>query len=91
MLDDKQTENIEYEKRLAAFKKRYNLKEINTSKTTASAFCISDYTLRLSRSTGKLLGTEAPKYTKYGRAVRYHAPNLMSWNEKFNKAELDNE
>jgi hypothetical protein len=71
-----------YEEKLQSFKIRHNLQEVNTSKEFASAFKFSDFTVRLSRSTGQLLGAKAPKHTNYGRIVRYHAGNLMTWFEE---------
>lgn len=71
-----------YEEKLQAFKKRHNLQEVNTSKEAALAIRVADYTMRLSRSTGQLLGTKAPHHVNYGRAVRYHAGELMDWFEQ---------
>jgi hypothetical protein len=71
-----------YEEKLQSFKKRHDLKEVNTSREAAFALTVSDFTMRLSRSTGQLLGTKAPKNTNYGRAVRYHAGDLMAWFEE---------
>jgi hypothetical protein len=71
-----------YEEKLQSFKTRHNLQEVNTSKEFASAFKFSDFTVRLSRSTGQLLGAKAPVHTNYGRIVRYHAGNLMTWFEE---------
>jgi hypothetical protein len=71
-----------YEEKLRSFKKRHDIKEVNTSKEAAFALTVSDFTMRLSRSTGQLLGTKAPKHTNYGRAVRYLAGDLMAWFEQ---------
>lgn len=71
-----------YDERLQSFKKRHNLQEVNTSKEAAFTLRVSDFTMRLSRSTGMLLGTNAPNHSKYGRAVRYHAGDLMNWFEQ---------
>lgn len=84
MSTNKQTSQF-YEEQLQNFKQRHNLKEINTSKEAANALRVSDFTMRLSRSTGQLLGTKAPKHTNYGRAVRYLAEDLMNWVNKIEK------
>ena len=76
------------EVKLQSFKSRYQLHELNTSKETAIALRVSDFTLRLSRSTGQLLGKKAPKHVNYGRTVRYHAADLMLWLEQFNELEV---
>lgn len=77
--------NASHEDQLKNFKARHNLKELNTSKEAAEALRVSDFTLRLSRSTGKLLGIKAPKHINYGRAVRYQASDLMAWIETDDK------
>jgi hypothetical protein len=78
-----------YEERLQAFKERHNLHEVSTSKEIAFAIRVSDFTMRLSRSTGQLLGTKAPKHTNYGRAVRYHGGDLMAWFEQNENQDKD--
>ncbi|MEP7703445.1 hypothetical protein [Paraglaciecola sp. 25GB23A] len=81
--------NSSYEERLQAFKQRHNLQEVNTSKEAAAACRVSDFTMRLSRSTGQLLGTPAPKHKKYGRTVRYYAADLMEWHEQGSNQEAE--
>tara|TARA_R110002167_G_scaffold312599_1_gene518247 strand:- start:531 stop:836 length:306 start_codon:yes stop_codon:yes gene_type:complete len=78
-----------YEEQLQAFKKRLNLQEVNTSKEAAFALRVSDFTMRLSRSTGKLLGVKAPRHVNYGRTVRYKAADLMAWLEQSESQEKD--
>jgi hypothetical protein len=78
-----------HEEKLQSFKKRHDIKEVNTSKEAAFALTVSDFTMRLSRSTGQLLGTKAPKHTNYGRAVRYHAGDLMAWFEQNENQDKD--
>lgn len=65
--------------RVEIFKVKFNLRELNTSKEAAEALRVSDFTMRLSRSTGELLGAESPRHVNYGRSVRYYAKDLMEW------------
>ncbi len=41
------------------------------------------YTLRRSRSTGKLAGVTAPKYRRIGRKITYPPPWLVEWRDQF--------
>ena len=51
-----------------------------TSKEAADLIGVTEYTLRLSRSTGKLWGMDTPKYYKLGyRTVRYSKPDIDAW------------
>jgi len=53
------------------------------SKGAAEYLELSDATLRKSRSTGTLLGKEAPKHTKYGGRIRYHLDDLAEFKGSF--------
>ena len=44
---------------------------------------VSPVTMKISRSTGVLLGAAAPKFLKMGRVVRYEAPILRDWIRQF--------
>ena len=61
-----------------------------TSIESASRFGIADTTLRISRTTGKLFGVDAPKHIKLGRTVRYRPEELDNWLAQF-EAEVEKE
>jgi len=44
---------------------------------------ISEYTLRRSRTTGKLLGKKSPAYRKMGRKIVYDLETLRTWINQF--------
>lgn len=54
-----------------------------TSKQAAEALGYSEYTLRLSRTTGTLAGVQAPAFVKLGRSVRYKQSDLNNWQAQF--------
>ena len=54
-----------------------------TSQQAASHLQYSEYTLRLSRSTGILAGVQAPPFFKLGRSVRYKKSDLDNWLAQF--------
>ncbi|WP_086480764.1 helix-turn-helix domain-containing protein [Oceanospirillum sanctuarii] len=54
-----------------------------TSAQAAEALGFSEYTLRLSRTTGKLAGVQAPPFLKVGRSVRYKQADLFEWLAQF--------
>ena len=56
---------------------------LQTSIEAANRFGIADTTLRISRTTGKLFGVDAPKHIKLGRTVRYRPEELESWLAQF--------
>lgn len=58
-------------------------KEIFTSQQAAGYLEYSEYTLRLSRSTGTLAGVQAPPFFKLGRSVRYKKSDLDNWLAQF--------
>lgn len=66
-----------------------NLSQINFDKPRfsdheAAAFIgCSSYTLKRSRTTGTLLGVEAPVHVKMGRMVRYERATLEEWLSQF--------
>ena len=62
----------------AVFEKPY----LNTKEAAIFINC-SPYTLRLSRSTGKLFGVDAPLYKKRNRSVVYSRTSLESWENQF--------
>lgn len=55
---------------------------LDTIEAAAFLNC-SPYTLRLSRSTGHLLGVNAPTYKKRGRSVTYSTDRLKEWESQF--------
>ncbi len=58
-------------------------KLLYTSKEAAQMIGCSEYSLRLSRLNGMLMGVDAPKSIKIGKkSVRYEAEELHSWVEK---------
>lgn len=60
------------------------LPPLNTHQAAAEIGC-AEYTLRLSRTTGILLGKLAPKYRKLGRKVIYYHEDLQAFLEQFEK------
>lgn len=57
--------------------------ELLTSAQTAEFLGFSEYTVRLSRTTGKLAGVQAPAFIKMGRNVRYKKADLSEWLGQF--------
>jgi hypothetical protein len=55
---------------------------LNTKEAAIFINC-SPYTLRLSRSTGKLFGVDAPLYKKRNRSVVYSRSSLELWENQF--------
>jgi hypothetical protein len=65
---------------------KHNFDKPNLDTTEAAAFLnCSPYTLRLSRSTGKLFGVSAPSYKKRGRSVIYLTERLKEWESQFDE------
>ncbi|MAC45541.1 MAG: hypothetical protein CMI12_01630 [Oceanospirillum sp.] len=54
-----------------------------TSQQAATHLQYSEYTIRLSRSTGTLAGVQAPPFLKLGRSVRYKKSDLDNWLAQF--------
>jgi len=54
-----------------------------TSQQTAVHLEYSEYTIRLSRTTGILAGVQAPPFLKLGRSVRYKKSDLDNWLAQF--------
>lgn len=54
-----------------------------TSAQAAEFLGFSEYTVRLSRTTGKLAGEQAPSFIKIGRNVRYKKADLSEWLAQF--------
>lgn len=50
-----------------------------SSEQAAEYLGYAEYTLRSSRSTGKLSGLDTPKFIKLGSRVRYKKDDLDSW------------
>lgn len=63
---------------------KYNFDKPSLDTIEAAAFLnCSSYTLRLSRSTGRLFGAIAPPYKKRGRSVTYSTNRLKEWDSQF--------
>ena len=63
---------------------KHNFDKPSLDTVEAAAFLnCSPYTLRLSRSTGKLFGVAAPHYKKRGRSVTYSTDSLKEWESQF--------
>ncbi|MEH6559584.1 MAG: hypothetical protein V7708_17445 [Oceanicoccus sp.] len=60
----------------------FNKPNLDTIEAAVFLSC-SPYTLRLSRSTGKLFGVTAPPYKKRGRTVAYSTESLKKWESQF--------
>jgi predicted DNA-binding transcriptional regulator AlpA len=58
-----------------------------TSIEVAKLLSISEVTLRQSRVTGKLLGSNAPRHLKLGRQVRYVQSDIDQWIIEVNQEE----
>lgn len=54
-----------------------------TSIEAAKHLGYSANTLKLSRHTGTLAGTQAPSFIKFGKSVRYEITTLNSWLSQF--------
>ena len=54
----------------------------NTNNASRYLGVCSPYTLKLSRSTGKLLGLPAPEYLRVGRSIAYETEKLDAWIER---------
>ena len=63
-------------------KHNFDKPSLDTIEAAAFLNC-SPYTLRLSRSTGKLFGVIAPPYKKRGRSVTYSTDSLKEWESQF--------
>ena len=50
-----------------------------TEKEVAPMLGVEPRTLRLSRSTGSLLGFPTPRYVKFSHAVRYRLKDIQDW------------
>ena len=61
------------------------MKERLTNNESADFIGCSPNTLKMSRSTGKLFGVNAPSYIKLGRAVRYKVETLEEWLSQFDE------
>ncbi|AYA64777.1 hypothetical protein [Alteromonas sp. RKMC-009] len=55
------------------------LKLLLSNNEAATALNIAPITLRISRSTGSLLGVPAPKHIKFAKAVRYRLKDIQEW------------
>jgi predicted DNA-binding transcriptional regulator AlpA len=58
-----------------------------SSKQVAELINCSVYSVRISRSTGKLLGAEAPEHIKMGHLVRYRRDTIDDWVSQFEEVE----
>lgn len=50
-----------------------------TSREAAEYLGYSDYTMKRARVDGNLAGRTQPKYTKWGKSVRYLKKDLEAW------------
>lgn len=57
------------------------------TKELAEMLSVSYQALRTSRTTGLLLGVEAPKHLKMGQTVRYELETVEAWLNKFREAQ----
>ncbi len=57
------------------------------TKELAEMLSVSYQSLRTSRTTGLLLGVEAPKHLKMGQTVRYELETVEAWLNKFREAQ----
>lgn len=57
------------------------------TKELAEMLSVSYQSLRTSRTTGFLLGVEAPKHLKMGQTVRYELETVEAWLNKFREAQ----
>ena len=58
-------------------------KKLLTSKEAAIYLNCAANSLKASRSTGRLLSTDAPTYLKIGVSIRYKLSTLDKWLEQF--------
>ena len=59
------------------------LRQALDTKQAAALIGCAPYTLKLSRSTGMLLGSPGPVYRKMGRIVRYDLETIEAWIAQF--------
>jgi len=57
--------------------------QLLTTKEVALKIKINPIVINASRVSGKLLGIEAPKHLKMGRAVRYEESTIEEWLNNF--------
>ncbi len=58
---------------------RVSFDDLLTEPQAAELIGVTRGTLRVSRTTGRLMGTSAPPWLKVGRGVRYSRATLQSW------------
>jgi len=63
------------------------LSKLLKTKELAEMLSVSYQSLRTSRTTGLLLGVEAPKHLKMGQTVRYELETVEAWLNKFREAQ----
>lgn len=56
---------------------------LRTNEEAAGILGISPVTMKISRSTGTLLGVPAPRFLKMGRLIRYEDIVLQDWIDQF--------
>jgi predicted DNA-binding transcriptional regulator AlpA len=59
------------------------MSKLLTSKELAEKLSVSNQFIALSRTTGQLMGIEAPKHLKMGRTVRYEESTIEEWLNNF--------
>lgn len=59
------------------------LQEALDTRTAAALIGCAPFTLKLSRTTGTLLGSPAPVFRKMGRMVRYDQEVIETWVAQF--------